>query len=222
MRRLLELLRGAEYQLMTEDEIGAIFGDQKLTNIINDLHEKAKKLPSYDEVSIGEYYSRQAHYHWKNEQSESIEVISDYIKTSDAICPSTIIGFIAAWTNSEIEHPILEKLVKHTLKNNLLKFPLNTTVSDYHALTSKKPNHAPENDPIKSLDILMVYFEIQSVNGVGTRLKKAPQTIRDHLYKLVGKIADKPDFTILIDKDFEHYRKIEEIYKRWSVQKLHG
>lgn len=215
MRRLLKLLSQAKHHLLTKEEIDAINGDQALANILHDLRRRDEKLPSYDEISIGEYYSRQAHYHWNNEKNESIEVISDYIVTGEAICPSTIIGFIAAWTNSEIQHPIVEKLVKHTLKNNLLKLPLNTTVSDYLAFINKKPNHAPENSPLESLEILMVYFEIRTVNGVSKRLGKPRSTITDHLSKLVG---IENNYQILIDKDFTHHNKVKEIYNKWSVQ----
>jgi uncharacterized protein (UPF0305 family) len=218
MRRLLKLLSQAKHHLLTKEEIDAINGNQEFANIWHDLQVRADKLPSYDEISIGEYYSRQAHYHWNNEKNESIEVISDYIVTGEAICPSTIIGFIAAWTNSEIQHPIVEKLVKHTLKNNLLKLPLNTTVSDYLAFINKKPNHAPIKDPIESLEVLMFYFKIKSVNGVYNKLKMPRATIKDHLDKLVGKGYD---YKILIDQNFEHYKKIEIIYKKWINQSSH-
>jgi hypothetical protein len=215
---LLKLLSQADYVLTTEDEINAFNNDPRWISKFKRLDEKLERCREnhdFTKLSIGEYFSRTAHYHWRTEESESIEHILEYIKTGETYDPTGIIGFIAAWTNSEIQHPIIEKLVKHTLQNNLMKYPLNTKVIDYFAAVNKKPNHAPKKDPIESLDVLMFYFKIKSVNGVYNELKMPRATIKDRLDKLVG---TGYDYKILIDQNFEHYKKIEIIYKKWLNQ----
>jgi hypothetical protein len=215
LRVLLQLLSQSHYVLATEDEINASNNNLGLISITERIDEKLKANHDFTKLSIGEYFSRIAHYHWRTEETESIEHILEYIKTGETYCPTSIIGFVAAWTNSEIQHPIIEKLVKYTLQNNLMKYSLNTKVIDYFAAVNKKPNHAPTKDPIESLEVLMFYFKIKSVNGVSTKLKMPRATIKDRLDKLVGK---GNDYRILIDQNFEHYKKIEIIYKKWLNQ----
>jgi len=212
MRNLRSLLDKAQWHLLTEDEENAFNNHPSTLAMMKELDERSKNATCYDTTTIGEYFSRQAHHHWNNEKSESIEYISDYIETSETCCDTTIIGFIGAWTNSEIQHPIIEKLVKHTLKNNLLKYPLNTTVRKYLASNSKKPSHAPKKDVIHYLDTLMTYFEVRTINGTSKRLSIAPKSVREHLKKLV---APDDNYQILLDESFIYYNDIQLIYNKW-------
>lgn len=216
MNMLLELLSTAEFTLVTEEEKYAYNNNPQRIPAWKDLDEQIDKLPDFNEISIGDYYSRYAHCHWNNEKDDCIENISDYIKSGETVSSSTILGFIAAWVNSEIRHPKIEELVKHTMKHDLLKCPLTTTVNDYVNLSRKKPNHRPSKHPIYYLDTLMTYFEIKTINGTGTRLGIDNKSVREHLTKLVG--VDE-HFSILIDEQFQYYKNIQKSYIKWLAHK---
>ncbi|MBA6233142.1 MULTISPECIES: hypothetical protein [unclassified Colwellia] len=216
MENLIELLGKAEFILATEEEKYAYNNNPQIISRFKELDERIKELPDLNEISIGDYYSRYAHCHWNNEKDDCIEEISDYIKSGETVSSSIILGFIVAWVNSEIRHPKVEELVKHTMKHDLLKYPLTTTVNDYVNLSRKKPNHRPTKHPIHYLDTLMTYFEIRTVNGTGNRLGISNKSVREHLTKLVG--VDE-DFGILIDEQFKYYTAIQKAYFKWLAHK---
>jgi hypothetical protein len=216
MDMLSELLSQAEFTLVTEEEKYAYNNNPQIISMFKEMDERIKELPDLNEISIGDYYSRYAHCHWNNEKSDCIEDISVYIKSGETVSSSMILGFIAAWVNSEIQHPKVEELVKHTMKHDLLKYPLTTTVNDYVNLSRKKPNHRPIKHPIHYLDTLMVYFEIRTVNGTGNRLGISPKSVREHLTKLVGA---NESYKILIDEEFKYYNAIQKTYIKWLAHK---
>lgn len=212
--KLQDLLRKAEQYLLTEDEKELLAEEEKLHREKPHIKEQLDYINSLrsTKITIGEHYSSSANYHWLHEKNACIRMMLAFIRTGGDWYSPLIIGFIAAWANSEIQHPVLERMVKHILLNNLLECPLNTTMSDYARINSKKPNHAPTKDVIEYLPTLMTYFEVKTINGTGKQLKIDNKTVRSHLTKLVG-----ADYKILIDENFRFYKEIKEVHAKWML-----
>jgi hypothetical protein len=204
------------YLYMTKAEIEVFKNNPSLKVVMDDLKVMAKELTNYNEISIGESFSPPAQRLWSSNEKECIDYITEYITTGEAFEPKLIIGFIALWMNSEIQHPIIENLVKHTLKNDLLKYPLSTTVNEYNLIKSKKPNHAPKINPFRLVDTLMVYFEIKTISGTAKRLGVDRKVVKDYLSKIV---KGEVEYKVLIDENFEHYKLIQKTYCKWLAYK---
>jgi hypothetical protein len=209
---LQELLREAKYCVLTEDEQESWAAEIKLHEEKTHIKELHDMIESNGEKTIGEHFSSMANHHWRDEKNACLRMMLAFIKSNGSWHSSLIIGFIAAWANSEIQHPVLERMVKHTLNNNLLKYPLTTKVSDYEKSINTKPSHAPKKDVIEYLPTLMTFFEVKTINGTGTQLKIDNKTVRSHLTKLA-----EGDYKILIDESFEHYKWIKKVHAKWVL-----
>ena len=217
MIKLLDLLTRAELLLCPEE-------DKKALNsykMIAELKKISDKFPDLDKESIGDFYSRQACSLWDNDQSDCISFISKYLEqitpeTNKENMSTLVIGFIAAWINSDIQHIKVEELVKKTIKHNLLKYPLDMPVNEYFSVTNKKANHRPKKDVFEFFDTLMFYVQIKNVKGTSRVLNISERSVRYHLRQLVG---EGKDFKLLIDKKFKWHDKIQEIYNLWVDKK---
>jgi hypothetical protein len=209
--KLQDLLWKAKYLMRTEEEKKTAAVEEKLHNEKPHIKEFRDNLEPSG-ITIGEHYSSWANDHWLTEKNACIRMMLAFIKTGGSWNDPLIMGFIAAWANSEIQHPVLERMVKHTLSNNLLTHPLTTLVSDYHKYLRKKPSHAPKKDVIEYLPTLMTYFEVKSISGTGKQLKIDNKTVRSHLTTLAG-----VNYKILIDENFKYYKKIKETHAKWLL-----
>ncbi len=213
MNKLLDLLVQAKWSLASEEELNLY--NSRPSPLLQNINKSIKDQHDFNLTSIGEYFSDTAKTLWFNEEEQCIEMLSDYIGTGKDCPESIIIGFIAAWSYSEIQHPILDKLAKHTLRCNLLKYPLNTTVAKYLVEAKKKVAHRPKKDVLHYLDTLMTYFEVKTINKTGNMLCIDNKTVRDRLRKLVGDNS----YEILIDESFIYFKDIQRIYNMWIKYK---
>ena len=212
--KLQDLLRKAEQYLLTEEEKELLAEEEKLHREKPHIKEQLNFIDSLfsTKITIGEFHSSRANHLWLDEKNACIRMMLAFIRTGGNWHDPLIVGFVAAWANSEIQHPVLERMVKHILLNNLLECPLNTTMSDYARIASKNPNHAPTKDVIEYLPTLMTYFEVRTINGTGKQLQIDNKTVRSHLTKLAG-----ADYKILIDENFRFYNEIKEVHAKWML-----
>jgi len=208
----MELLDRAHIEFMTADEANKY--KQQMKNILKG-HYLEKN--NFDKITIGDFYSGRALLFWETERENCIEMITKTIKSNGVVSNNTLIGFIGAWLNSDIDHPLVSKLVKYCFKNNLLEYPINITVNEHMKLTEIKPKHRPKDHHYEYLDTLMNYFEIKTINGVAKSLKSNARTVRTHLNKLVD--GEGKDHQKLIDENYIHYDHIKSIYGRWDEQR---
>ncbi len=217
MEYFVYLLNKASFYLyMTKAEKKAFNSSPSVNAMFDDLRGKVNELRDYNKISIGEEFAQEALRGWNDHKAESINRITEYIATGNVMEPRFIIGLISLWVNSEIQHPIVEELVKHSLKNDLLKLPLSTTVNEYNSIKYKKPNHAPKSSPFLWVETLMTYFEIKTISGTSKNLGIDRKSVKEHLSKIV---KGEVEYKVLIDENFEHYKLIQKTYYRWLAYK---
>jgi hypothetical protein len=214
---LYDLIDKAHMYLLTEEEKEAFNTNPKIIAKFKKLDEMQKNIPNFDNISIGEWFPRWAIGMWNTDNSGVIKGITDFIENDEHLSDYFLIGFTAAWANSDIDHPVIVKLVKHALKNDLIKYPLNTTMTEYSALTKKAPSNRAKKDVIEILDMLMYYFQTTSIVGVSKSLGVDRSDVRKYLNRLVD--GKNQDYKILIDKEDMYYETIRNLYDKWKIKK---
>lgn len=212
MRELRKLLRLADLYLLTDEEKRTLND----SDMFKSIDEQRKNTSDFEQLSIAQNFSRHAFSLWLNEESESIKYITDYIEGDKSFPCEAILGFVAAWVNSDIQHPKVEELVKHVLKHDLLKFSLNMSVIDYLDKTKIKIPHRKKNDVFSCLNSLMGFFETRTINATADLVGNGNrQKVRNELKRLIGEDAEIGQ---LIEKDFKYYGVIESLHKKWRIK----
>jgi hypothetical protein len=214
---LYDLLDKAQMYLITEEEKEAFNNNPKIIAKFKKIDEMQKNIPNFDNTGIGEWMLRGAIGLWNTDNSGVIKDITDFIENDEHFSDYLLIGLTAAWANSDLDHPVIVKLVKHALKNDLIKYPLNTTMTEYLALTNKAPSNRAKKDVIEILDMLMYYFQTTSIAGVSKFLGVDRSDVRKYLNRLVD--GKNQDYKILIDKEDKYYKMIRKLYVKWKVKK---
>ena len=210
MKELLKLLEISHYNLKTNT-------GQDLINIWQ-KNEAGGRLSGIGNQKIEDVYSQIACGFWKQDKSECIKSITNYIQSDNSNPNSFLIGFFIAWVNKDIQHPSVEELARYFVKHQVFQYSLDMTVSDYLDKSKPKASHRPKRNIEDCLNSLMVYFDTQSINKTAESLGVDRKRVRSDLQRLAG---EDVDYQVLISPDFTFYSSIQELYNEWKNNNNH-